>query len=67
MNILDRILSWFMGSREKDEFRQEMEEIKKQMKLNVKETGSFKAMISEIDARMKARQLKKLSLKELMD
>ncbi len=56
-----------MGSREKDEFRQEMEEIKKQMKLNVKETGSFKAMVSEIDARMKARQLKKLSLKELMD
>jgi len=56
-----------MGSREKDEFRQEMEEIKKKMKLNVKETGSFKAMISEIDARMKARQLKKLSLKELMD
>jgi len=67
MNLFNKIINWFMGSKEKDEFRQEMEEIKKQMKLNVKETGSFKAMVSEIDARMKARQLKKLSLRELMD
>ena len=56
-----------MGERRKDEFRQELNEIRKQSKFQIKETGSFKSMIEEIDARMKVKQLKKLSLRELME
>ena len=67
MNLFNKIFDWFMGGRQKDPFKEELEEIKKQAKVHVRETGSFRSMVNEIDARMKARQLKKLSLKELME